>query len=181
MTFKYRSGTVIDRNPPPQGKSSVSRAEGELLSQMTLNAQVGLDLVLRPAAYPSPPTGFSWSPDVGALWQRYSGCISGREPVASMAYFSLTVVEALAGGRRNAPASLAISQDVLDTLGRLSSSIGDDNTARKRAETPRPHTNQEEGWMLAAVRALIKRLGELAHNPGAALPELTMSDLPQLP
>jgi hypothetical protein len=99
-----------------------------------------------------------------------------------MAYFCLTVVEERAGGRDKAAGRYAIEPNVLKTLGRLTSTVGDDKEARKakgRTER-RPHTGAEKAWIEAAVRALIRRAGEWASDPRASLPQIIMSDLPRL-
>lgn len=126
------------------------------------------------------------SPDVDTMWHRYEGYLEGREPLAAMAYACLTLLEASAGGRdraRNGAANrYRIEVDVLQTLGRLSSSVGDKETARKfkGLSERRPHTGAERAWMEAAVKALIRRAGEWAFDPGASRPQITMSDLPKL-
>ena len=120
--------------------------------------------------------------DVETMWHRYEGYLAGREPLAAMAYFCLTVLQGSAGGRDEAAEQFGISGRVLDTLGRLTTEIGDDETARKRTHGSewRPHTRAERAWIEAAVKALIRRAGEWASDPEAPGPQLTMNDLPKL-
>lgn len=97
-----------------------------------------------------------------------------------MAYFCLTVIEAFAGNRKKAARSLRISREVLRTLGNLASNRGDEKTARKvwprRALTPL--SPQEAAWIEAAIKVIIRRVGEGRVN--TSLLEITMSDLPSL-
>ena len=43
-----------------------------------------------------------------------------------------------------------------------------------------PLTGAEEAWLVAAIRALIRRAAEVAADPDAARPQLTVADLPPL-
>jgi hypothetical protein len=58
--------------------------------------------------------------------------------------------------------------------------VGDLSTVRKVTAKMRPPTAAEQAWLEAAVKMLVRRAGEVAAAPGAALPQLTMSDLPRL-
>jgi len=42
--------------------------------------------------FPAVPTDFIADRDVVSLWNRYEGFKDGREPLASMAYFSFTLL-----------------------------------------------------------------------------------------
>jgi hypothetical protein len=77
-----------------------------------------------------------------------------------------------------------IEPKVLETLGRLHSHRGD-LTNRRKLEHERelhepPLTSQESTWMEAAVRRLIRRVGEYAADPTAPCPTLSMRDLPSV-
>ena len=102
---------------------------------------------------PPPPVDLSASPDVETLWFRYEMYRQDKEPLASMAYFCLTVIEALAGGsRRRAAKTLVVDFSILDTLGRLVSQKGDAKTARKyspSSESLHPH---EATWIDEVMR-----------------------------
>jgi hypothetical protein len=97
-----------------------------------------------------------------------------------MAYFCLTYVQSVAGNRSKASGLFGIHRDVLNEIGRLTSTVGDAATARKwdNLQDRRPHTPNEEQWIDAAIRALIHRVGE--HAAGATLQQITMADLPPL-
>src|SRR5579862_7067126 len=77
-----------------------------------------LSIVVGRARYPEPPTDFTADPDVETMWRRWEGFLADREPLPSMAYFCLTVVESH-GGRAGAARRLGISLPVLHTIGRL--------------------------------------------------------------
>jgi hypothetical protein len=116
-------------------------------------------------------------PDAESILLRYHGYLDGREPLPSMAYFCLTVVEAKTGGREIAATAYRIEKAVLSTMGELASLRGDRLTARK-ASVVQPLTGQERAWLEAAVKMLIWRLGDTRKR--SALPLITMSDLPTL-
>jgi len=71
---------------------------------------------------------------------------------------------------------------VLSTLGKLTSNVGDDLSARKfaGARTKRPHIPAEEDWILQAIKLLITRVGEHDFDPAAPLKQITMADLPKV-
>lgn len=96
-----------------------------------------------------------------------------------MANFCLSLVE-IGSGRRGAAKRLGIEFAVLNKLGELAATKGDEKTARKVPRTGfTAYTAEEVAWMEATVRSIIRRLGELA--AGADLrPTLTIADLPAL-
>jgi hypothetical protein len=71
---------------------------------------------------------------------------------------------------------------VLDKLGTLSSTSGDETTARKwdSRHAPQPLTDREKEWVEDAVRLLIYRAGQYASDPEGEWPKITMKHLPQL-
>jgi hypothetical protein len=176
VRFEFEDADIIDRDPPPPGTGVVIYAK-----TATAKAHIAAAHVTR-SRYPEPPRAFVVSPDVETMWRRYEGYLEGREPLAPMAYFCLTVLVASAGGRKKAAEKYVISRSVLSSLARLATEVGDERTARKfdHLKDQRPHTGAEKAWIEAAVKALIRRAGERASNPGASLPEFTMSDLPKL-
>jgi hypothetical protein len=98
-----------------------------------------------------------------------------------MAYFCLTVIESGLGQkskRRSAAQGYDISYEVLCKLGELTGGRGDPMTARKMDANLIPHTQGEVAWIEATVRAIIRRVGQVAG--GASVKQITMSDLPSL-
>jgi hypothetical protein len=134
------------------------------------------------AVYPEPPERFANSVETDMMYYHLRQYRGRRESLATMGYFCLSVLEWGAGGRTGAAKRYSVDPRVLDALGRLTSTVGDPQTARKldRHSTLRPHAPGEIAWVEAAVVALIRRAGEVAYDAAAARPELTLADLPPL-
>jgi len=136
--------------------------------------------------YPPPPAGFVVSPDVETLWHRYRGYLERREPLASMAYFCLSALQWSTGQHKNKLDAVAkrynIELGVLNRLGHLTSTVGDERSARKfdLHSNRRPYTESEITWIEAVVKALIWRLGEYAYDPTAPHQQITMADFPTI-
>lgn len=178
ISFQFQDADIIDRDPPLPGTGRVIYAKAAIAAGAALSATAH---VSQPQ-YPSPPEGFVVSLDVETMWHRYEGYLAGREPLAAMAYFCLTVLQGSAGGRDEAAEQYGISGKVLDTLGRLTTEIGDEETARKfdRVRHRRRHTGAERAWIEAAVKVLIRRAGEWEASRQAPQPQVTMNDLPKV-
>lgn len=75
-----------------------------------------------------------------------------------------------------------IDYDVLDKLGELTNSLGDEVGARKLTPQSelRPPNPQEIAWIEAALKRIIRRAGEYTADPQGAWPQVTMTDLPPL-
>jgi hypothetical protein len=176
--FEFDRPEMIDRNPEP----GVAIA---YLGSMTLRATgtVRWAKVIA-TTYPAPPDGFMASQDVQALMLHFEAVVAGRERLVDAAYFCLTVLQRrVGGGKHEAADEFVIHVDVLRKVGFLTSDqVGDERTARKLSQksTLRPHTGSELAWLQAAVRMMIRRLGEHDYNPSATLPTITMADLPSL-
>ena len=97
-----------------------------------------------------------------------------------MAYAVVTLVEAIAGGRKAAASTFQISDRVLRTIRHLASTKGDAETLRKFEAGMRldPLTGAESSWLEAAIRRVVRRMGE--HAAGVPLVRITMDDLPKL-
>lgn len=181
LGFEFERSEIVDRNPPPppaeQGSgNAVIQASVALITVTGFAPHVH---VTQPK-YPDPPQGFVVSPDVETMWNRYEGYQRAREPLASMAYFCLSVLQFRAGGRRKAARHYGIDVDVLDKLGELSSDIGDEKTARKLEQRSylRAHTTVEIDWVESVVKRLIHRVGEREADPNATLSQMTLADFP---
>ena len=68
---------------------------------------------------------------------------------------------------------------MLRELGKLTSIVGG-RYARKAAGQSREYTAAESSWIETAVKMLIYRAGEVCFDSNKALPEITITDLPQL-
>jgi hypothetical protein len=178
IRFEFEWADVIDRDPPPPPKPGDDVVLG-VRAALSLESAVGLSISVSQGRYPEPPTGFATDDDVEMLYAHWSRYLDGGELLQHMAYFCLTVLERH-GGRADGARRFGISSKVVDTLGRLSSNVGDPATARKATAAPRPLTPAEGKWLEEAVKLLVRRAGEVAANPGATLPQITMADLPKL-
>lgn len=177
LRFEYEGVEIIDRSPPVLGQGQV------VVSGAVAFISVGTVLVnatVTQGKYPAFPKRFKLTPDLETLWHRYRGFEQGREPLTSMGYFCLTLVEQSAGGRKHAANTYKISREILNKLGHLTSALGDVGTARKVGTQglSRPLTAAEREWIKGAVKLLARRLGEWAFDPSGALPKLTLADLP---
>ena len=176
LQFTFLHADVIDLQPPPPGAGFVLEAEaGEYVI-----VGEALSMHVTQHSYPSPPQDFRTTSDVEIAYNRWRGFRAGREPLQAMAYFVLTLIQDAAGNRKRAAQTFQIAAQVLDTLGRLSSTKGDSANARKvkSGAAYQPLSGGESTWLDQAVRCLIRRLGE--HASGATLHQLTMEDLPPL-
>jgi hypothetical protein len=176
MRFEFDHADVVDRNPPGPGEP--------IEAAVTFEARAGCSVAAKliAASYPEPPVGFVASEDVRTLMYHYENYVAGRRPLLDMAYFTLTLLHWRAGTPREASVRYGVADDVLRTLGRLTSTRGDEREARKlnRASTLTPLTDREREWIEAVVRALIRRVGEYDADPTATRPTITMADLPAL-
>jgi hypothetical protein len=176
IKFVFEKAEVVDLKPPPPGSNEVVALPGVF----TVSAVGSVTLPVERTQYPTPPMGFEASPDVETLWQRYEGYRRGQEALPGMANFCLSLIQTLAGGREEAAGLFHISMGVLRKLGDLAANRGDERTARKvpASGVLTPLSPQEQAWIEAAIKVIIRRVGEGRVNP--SLPEITMSDLPSL-
>jgi hypothetical protein len=177
IRFKFHSVSKIDRRPPATGEGSVSVATGT--GEFTVTGYAPT-IQIRQNTYPPPPRDFRTTPEVEVAYGRWKAFREGREPLQSMAYAVLTLVESVAGGRRQAASTFKVEFRILATIGRLSSTKGDAASIRKFGQGMQfsPLSGGESSWLEAAVRQLIRRIGE--HAAGPQLSRLTMRDLPDL-
>jgi hypothetical protein len=138
---------------------------------------------------PNRPHKFILSPDVMTMYERYKLFRKGRESLTSMAYMCLTILEASARGSTNyiknnnlrgkASSRYNIDYDVLDNLAMLVSTKGDQIEARKVPKSGifNPLKNEEREWIIRAIKVLIRRTGEWAHDSEAPSKQITKSDI----
>jgi hypothetical protein len=180
IAFLFKVAQTVDRAP--------SKSSDRILDAKAILAGTSIGkatATVHRKKYPEPPALFEFTPDVEALWNRYQGNLEGHEPLLSMAYFCLTVLEYfICKSRKSFAKQYKVSKDLLDMLGKLCSTRGDAMTARKIIKTKTPKvplialTVQENEWVEAAIKILIRRVGESAHID--SLPEITMASLPPL-
>ena len=169
--LKFDRPEIVDRNQTPSMP---------MLHAQPAKAQAPASqprLLLAPTAYPSPPSRISLNPDVQTMYQRYMGYRRGNEPLASMAYFCLTVLEYSAGKKRRAAAKkYQIGLRVLGRIGMLSEKKGGFE-ARKAAGVVTELTKAERRFLEEAVRTMIRRAAEKAYDPHMNMPVISLSDL----
>jgi hypothetical protein len=172
VTFEFRQGQVVDRNPPPPG-STVSA-----MATMTGVAAIAMAGQVTKHSYPAVPTYGSPVPDVLSLWNRFEGFTNGREPLPSMAYFCFTVIKSRYGNIDAARKALAVDKAVFSTLSTLSTNRGDALTARKITADLRPLENAETEWLKSVIPSLIRQVWVAA--AGGVPTRLSMNHLPPL-
>lgn len=149
--FVYNNAVVIDLASP--GNLTIALRAG--IENPTVRVTIGSP------RYPDPPTQFHVSADVAVMWLRYRMYLEGREPLLSMAYFCLTVIQESAGGRSQAAKKYNISRTLLDRWGLLTrGNRGDETTARKVVGIYQlePLVGNEQPWVRDAVKRAIRRL-----------------------
>ncbi len=176
LRFEFDKAEIVDRSPPPPGPKNYVYV-GSVANTVSVGDAVSVHLGI--GRYPDPPKLFQITPDVESLWHRFKGHLEGSEPLLSMAYFCLTVLETNAGGRRAASRKYNIDERVLRKLGELTSKRGDRTIARKASPGPLPPlTGSENAWIYTAIKSLILRLGDTRDL--RSLPVIRMQDLPSL-
>lgn len=180
--FDFDRSEIVDRDPPAHGEPQMvvpdSASHGHRASCPTI--------IERRRAYPDSPNSFLASPHVVAMWDRYESYLQGKEPLLSMAYACLTLLEGTTGAKSSARKAVckqySIAHAVRDKLGDLVSERGGFLEARKfgRTASMTSLTDQERRWIEKAVLRLIRRKAEYDFNPQGNLPEITMNDLPPL-
>ena len=168
---------ITDRKPPPPvpGVANVSVHFRAGVPTITVKAQVVK------THYPPPPSGLRLTPDVQTMYDRFQGYRLGREPLTSMVYFCVTVLEGPPRKKRRETAAkkYGIQLEVLNKLGELSSERGGQQ-ARKALGKDNDLTAQESRFLEEVIKAIIRRAAEKAHAPDSDLPEISLSDLPPI-
>ena len=169
ITFDLQSSTGY-RQEDGETKRVVS-------GHITIGISDSVSLIRVPQGIPyeQPSGNFAVDEDVRVAYRRWDAYLTGREPLPQAAYFILTLLGKIAGGRVAAVARFGICRSVLDQIGSLSSRAGTERTARKADY--RKMTPDEQHWLREATRMLVLRLGE----QGSSHSQITMADLPKLP
>jgi len=116
---------------------------------------------------------------VDFMFLRYGLYREQRTTLPDTANYCLTVLERAAGGRKAAAEHFSIAFSILRTLGELAAAKGG-KEARKFAGSQAEFTPAERRWLQQALPRLIRRAAEKAFDPSAALPQITMAELPPL-
>ena len=173
--LEFDHAQIEDRNPPPEPG----------MTKISLHARAGMPtmtatLTVMPPCYPPPPSGIMLTPDVQTMYDRYMGYRQGKELLAGMAYFCLTILELSTKEERNrrkmASKMYGIELGVLDKIGCLSSERGGQQ-ARKASGKDNDLTAQDRHFLEEAIKVVIRRAAEKAHDPDGDLPEISLSDI----
>ena len=172
----YDRPEIIDRNPSP---GSI-RGNGVLAASKAAVLAGGV-LTTHPASYPQPPMALSINPDVEVMYFRYMLYRQGRDLLGNMANFCLNVLEWSAKGHQRSAASkdYHVHLDVLNKLGALTAEKGG-REARKAKGIGKDFTSQEQHWIDATIKAIIRRAAKVAYDPRQPLNQITLADLPDL-
>lgn len=171
--FDYENASIVDRNPTP---GAVIHAEAAMIALSGMEAR----LIVGRAKYPDPPVGLLCDAAVDLIFDRFCRYRTGRTTLADAAYFCLTVLEMNAGSRSAAAQRFCVAATVLGTLGRLAGSKGG-KEARKGPGAQSDFTATERSWLEEAIKLLIWRAAEVAHDPAVSRSQITMAELPSLP
>lgn len=175
FSLEFAGSLIVDVDPPPgEDAKYVVSGEGSFYVRPP-HQQIVIE------KFPEPPEGFAADRHVITLWRRWKRYLDGEDTLPAAAYACLTYVEReVARGEREAAANLRVSRPVLQTIARLTSNVGDEETARKFEAGPRrAHTAAEVAFLKAAVTALIRRVGEVAAGDASELSEIGLADLPR--
>lgn len=166
FNFRFEGSQIVDRNPTP-GTAEVHSAEHLYFSDTVRVEKFN-------TVYPDPPKEFRITPEVELFWNRYCRYVEDKEPLLGMAYSCLTYLER-DKVRSAAAQHYGIELDVLNMLGKLTSTRGDNSTARKFSSDTTPLSSDEETWIKSAIVKIINHLATI--KPGQIL---KMTDLPPL-
>ncbi len=166
----FQNADIVDRQPPSDGVSLRMSARAG-----APRASARLQAVSR--HYPEPPADCDFQhPDVKAMHMRYVGFCKNEEPLASMAYFCLTVLEHSVQPpkrREKAARRWRIDRGVLDRIAELSSTRG--GTAARKAEgIGKPLTSAESRLLHQAIRSTIRHVARMASPSGPTPKRLSL-------
>lgn len=176
FSLVYSKSEVVDRNPPPGNYGHL------VLPAIRMSAH-GVQHFAR-RCYPEPPTEqAAMNAEVEVMAYRHCLYRQGRDTLAAMAYFCLTVVENSTrrqkSKRKHAAIRYNVDPIILKKLGELTSMKGG-RDARKGEGAAQDFTPSEQMWIEMAIKKLIQRAAEVAHHSDQELPTITMANLPSI-
>ena len=180
--LRYERAEIVDQNPsPPTSPSTLGiwNLRGNIrIPAPTLSARITYES----PRYPAPPSECIINPDdpdVATMYHRYERYRLGREPLPTMAYFCLTVLESKFQSRQNAARKCRIDVQILHTIGELTDKKGGDE-ARKAKGSGKDLTRQEKRFLKKAIEETIFRAAQVAADESQCLPTITLATLPSL-
>ena len=145
---------------------------------------MGAVIAKYPDRYPAPPMSFTVNSVVAAMFDRWSRYARDRDRLGDAANLCLTLLEdstQVAKKKRAAAArKYTIDLRVLAETGRLAATKGGQRHGRKGEAVGEDYTDSEIAWLEAALKKIIRRAAEVAHDPNATYPLITMGGLPTL-
>jgi hypothetical protein len=175
----YDRPEIVDRSPPA----------GQVIHLDTGTIKVsGQDVNVRVSRtnFPDPPHDFKLTYELEVAYEAWRALWPKPDFLAALGYLVLTMIEGPGKPRTRPPARRVTASEcydvdlaVLNELGRLTSEKGG-LYARKVEGVSADFSSDEQAWVAEAIRTLMRRLGERAHHRTAALPPITMADLPPL-
>ena len=175
--FKLRfvKPEIIDRKPTP-GEHKVTA------DPVFWEFTTSVPTVTKGRPYPKPPVGVSLkrNDDVLLMLGRYEDLCNDPNKLTNVAYFCLTMLEKLAGGRANAPKKFGIDSKVLNEVGELTDKKGGRALARKAKGINQELTSGEAKFLENAVKVFIRRVAEEARSPGGPFQKITIKDFPEV-
>ena len=173
--LKFVRPEIVDRKPTP-GEHRVSA--GPVFWEFTTSVPT----VTKGRPYPKPPVGVSLkrNDDVLLMLGRYEDLCNDRDKLTNVAYFCLTMLEKLAGGRPNATKKFGIERKVLKEVGELTAEKGGRAIARKAKGINQELTPGETKFLENAVKVFIRRVAEEAQSPGGPFRKITIKDFPEV-
>jgi hypothetical protein len=170
--FVLQHPEIIDRRPNPGVSSAVGVA---MAGKMTVSIQSHTTH----GKYPDAPVNLAHNADVESILHAYRTCCAGLRNLSDASYFGLTVLERAAGGRNDAAEMFGIDPAILNMIGKLTAQKGG-KEARKSSGTHAEFTLAERTWLQAALKILVRRVAEVAHDSSANRNRISMSDLPPI-
>jgi hypothetical protein len=172
LRFEWLRSCIIDRNPTPNTLYVPVLRNEPIAFEATLSVEF--------KAYPELPKDLAVKQHaVSAMFDRWSRYKTGQALLGDTADFCRGALEQ-GCGRQAAADRYSVERCVINTLGDLADRKGGPH-ARKYKGYSAPYFKDEIAWLEAAMRALIRRAAEVAHDFGAIRPPITMRDLPKLP
>ncbi len=175
VKFAFKSSNIIDRKPS-------SSATLKICSTSSISLKSSCIIHVPRSKFPKPLKCFIISPDVETLFLRLKSAMQGKEPVLSMAYMCLSVLEVSANGRDAAAKKYSIDREVLNKWGKLVSTKGSEKEARKAPKQGNfvPLKTEEKTWIIVLIKRVIVRLGNYAYDSNQSFSKISFSDLPSL-
>jgi len=170
--FVYDTAKIVDRASTPETFGVVATSSFAI--------EIA-DAHIRRSKYPDPPPpSIAVDEVVAQMFECFRQYRASRRRLPDAANFCLTALEKSGGGRSGAATRFAVAKTVLNKAGQLADEKGG-NEARKAKGAGAEFTAAERQWLEEAMKRLILRAAEIAGNPSASLPQITMADLPPLP